>query len=72
MNLWDIQADDWDQKLLALAAEGEKGGVLALTAKLGDVERTHGKNLGGISPWFIDRFGFNSGRPPFHNCSNLV
>ncbi|KAF8536895.1 hypothetical protein BDD12DRAFT_848827 [Trichophaea hybrida] len=60
MNMWDIQGDDWDQKLLALAAEGEKGGVSALTTKLGDVERNHGKNVGSISPWFVDRFGFNS------------
>ncbi|KAA8896035.1 hypothetical protein FN846DRAFT_921904 [Sphaerosporella brunnea] len=59
MNLWDIKNDDWDQSLLTLTTEGEKGGVAALTAKLGDVERTHGKNLGKISPWFVDRFGFS-------------
>jgi xylulokinase len=59
MNLWDIKNDDWDQSLLALTTEGEKGGVAALTEKLGDVERTHGKKLGNISKWFVGRFDFS-------------
>ena len=62
MNLWDIQADDWDQTLLALVAEENGSGVSSLREKLGDVERTPGKNLGKISSWFVDRFGFSSGR----------
>jgi xylulokinase len=61
MNLWDIQKDSWDQNLLATAAEGGKGGVEALAKKLGDVERIHGKNLGRVSPWFVERYGFSPG-----------
>lgn len=59
MNLWDIEKDDWCPTLLAQAAQGDIGGVAALRKKLGNVERVHGKKLGGVSPWFVQRYGFD-------------
>lgn len=61
MNLWDIEEGVWDEKLLATTAEGEKGGVEGLKKRLGPVETEHGKHLGKVSSWFVDRFGFNPG-----------
>jgi len=63
MNLWDIQGDCWDKKLLALTAEDSKSGVAGLSAKLGNVEHNMGSILGSISEWFVERFGFSSGEP---------
>lgn len=61
MNLWDIQGGKWDETLLSTTAEGEPGGVDGLKARLGPVETEHGKHLGSVSPWFVERFGFSSG-----------
>lgn len=60
MNLWDIQGDCWDNKLLALTAEDSESGVTGLSAKLGNVEHNMGI-LGSISMWFVERFGFSTG-----------
>ncbi|KAH0606969.1 uncharacterized protein H6S33_002957 [Morchella sextelata] len=59
MNLWDIQGGKWDETLLSTTAEGEPGGVDGLKARLGPVETKHGKHLGPVSPWFVERFGFS-------------
>ncbi|KAL7266744.1 hypothetical protein RUND412_010692 [Rhizina undulata] len=59
MNLWDPQADDWDPTLLATAAAGGKGGAEGLKKKLGGVEKEHGRRLGKISGFFVEKFGFN-------------
>lgn len=61
MNLWDIKGDSWDQTLLSIATDGTKGGVSGLAAKLGGVEHVYGRNLGAVSKWFVERFGFNPG-----------
>jgi xylulokinase len=58
MNLWDIKAGKWNEKLLALAAGSH--GVDDLKNKLGDVPEDGGVHLGSISKYFIDRYGFNS------------
>jgi xylulokinase len=58
MNLWDISAETWNQKLLALTAGGEDG-VPALRKKLGDVPTDGGAILGTVSPYFVERFGFS-------------
>ncbi|KAI1820329.1 xylulose kinase-like protein [Xylaria intraflava] len=58
MNLWDIGAETWNHKLLALTAGGEHG-VAALREKLGEVSTDGGVILGTVSPYFVERFGFN-------------
>ncbi|KAI1496715.1 hypothetical protein F5X99DRAFT_421888 [Biscogniauxia marginata] len=57
MNLWDIAAETWNEKLLELTATKE--GVPELRKKLGDVPIDGGKSLGSISPYFVHRFGFS-------------
>ncbi|KAI0195357.1 hypothetical protein EV127DRAFT_184225 [Xylaria flabelliformis] len=57
MNLWDISAETWNQKLLELTAGGAEG-VPALRAKLGEVPLDGGVILGNVSPYFVERFGF--------------
>ncbi|CAJ2509954.1 Uu.00g058540.m01.CDS01 [Anthostomella pinea] len=56
MNLWDIAAQTWNEKLLALTATPK--GVSELRRKLGDVPLDGGGSLGAISPYFVRRFGF--------------
>jgi xylulokinase len=58
MNLWDINAETWNQKLLELTA-GDQDDVPALRKKLGDVPTDGGKILGTVSPYFVERFGFS-------------
>ncbi|TGJ86132.1 hypothetical protein E0Z10_g2622, partial [Xylaria hypoxylon] len=58
MNLWDISAETWNQKLLELTAGGEEG-VQALRKKLGEVPTDGGVILGTVSPYFTQRFGFS-------------
>ncbi|KAI0439270.1 xylulose kinase-like protein [Xylaria telfairii] len=58
MNLWDISAETWNQKLLELTA-GSAEGVPALRAKLGEVPLDGGVILGNVSPYFVKRFGFS-------------
>lgn len=57
MDLWDIKAGKWNQKLVALAAGSY--GVEDLQSKLGTVPEDGGVHLGSISKYFIDRYGFN-------------
>ena len=57
MNLWDIKAGKWNEKLLELAAG--PSGVDALKKKLGDVPEDGGIHLGSISPYFTKRHGFS-------------
>lgn len=72
MNLWNIGDGVWDEKLLSVTAEGEKGGVEGLKKRLGPVETEHGKHLGKVSGWFVERFGFNLGGLYFlHNASDI-
>lgn len=57
MNLWDIKAGKWNDKLLELAAG--PSGVEALKQKLGDVPEDGGAHLGTISQYFVRRHGFS-------------
>jgi len=57
MNLWDINAEAWNQQLLELTAGGAEG-VQALRKKLGDVPTDGGVILGHVSAYFVERFGF--------------
>ncbi|KIW16788.1 D-xylulose kinase A [Exophiala spinifera] len=58
MNLWDIKAGKWHEKLLELAAG--PSGVEALKKKLGDVPDDGGIHLGSVSDYFVRRHGFSS------------
>lgn len=60
MNLWDIKAGTWNQKLLSLTAGSSDSS--ALKRKLGatDVPDDGGASHGNISPYFAQKFGFNS------------
>lgn len=58
MNLWDIKAGTWNEKLLELAAGAS--GVDALKKKLGDVPEDGGVHLGNISKYFVKRHAFSS------------
>lgn len=58
MNLWDIPANQWNEDLLLLTA-GSPAGVDALRAKLGEVRQDGGGSMGGISPYFVQRYGFS-------------
>jgi xylulokinase len=57
MNLWDIKAGNWNEKLLELAAG--PSGVEALKQKLGHVPEDGGVHLGNISKYFVRRHGFS-------------
>ena len=57
MNLWDIKAGKWNEKLLELTAGS--AGVETLRSKLGDVPSDGGCNLGLISSYFVQRHGFS-------------
>lgn len=58
MDLWDIKAGAWHEKLLSLAAGSY--GVADLEKKLGDVPEDGGIHLGNISQYFVRRHGFSS------------
>jgi len=58
MNLWDIKAGSWNEKLLELTAGPY--GVDALKKKLGEVPEDGGIHLGTISPYFVKRHGFSA------------
>lgn len=58
MNLWDVKAGAWHEKLLSLAAGKE--GVADLKAKLGTVFEDGGHPFGTISKYFVERYGFPS------------
>ena len=56
MNLWDIKAGTWNEKLLELIAGSS--GVGNLLKKLGQVPKDGGGSLGNINIYFVKRFGF--------------
>jgi xylulokinase len=57
MNLYDIRSGGWNERLLKLAAG--KFGVEDLNAKLGEVPEDGGTHLGNVSPYFVQRYGFD-------------
>ena len=58
MNLWDIKAGAWSEKLVALAS-GSHDKATDLKLKLGHVDEDGGGSLGTISPYFVQRYSFN-------------
>ncbi|EED17026.1 D-xylulose kinase [Talaromyces stipitatus ATCC 10500] len=57
MNLWNITAGSWDDRLLKLCAG--QFGVDDLKQKLGDVPEDGGLHLGKIHEYFVERYSFN-------------
>ena len=57
MNLWDIKAGTWNDRLVALACGAEKSSDLE--QRLGNVPKDGGGSLGSISPYFARRFNFD-------------
>lgn len=57
MNLWDIKDGKFNEKLLALAADSSD--TSDLKYKLGGVPDDGGGSFGSISPYFVDRYGFD-------------
>lgn len=57
MNLWNIKAGSWDDRLLKLCAG--KFGVDDLKQKLGDVPEDGGLHLGKIHKYFVERYSFS-------------
>ncbi|KAL8902685.1 MAG: hypothetical protein Q9207_004469 [Kuettlingeria erythrocarpa] len=60
MNLWDIKAGAWNQKLLSLAAGSSDPSALKRKLGAADVSEDGGASLGNISPYFAQKFGFSS------------
>ncbi|KAG7877326.1 hypothetical protein KL938_004082 [Ogataea parapolymorpha] len=71
MNLYDISNGEYDEELLAVAAgvhpridncsESEtKKGVEELRQKLGPLEPVGYKNIGQVSSYFVEKFGFSA------------
>ena len=56
MNLWDIRAGRWHEKLVALGA----GSFSAedLKTKLGPVSEDGGLHLGKVAGYYVQRYGF--------------
>ncbi|MCJ1450539.1 hypothetical protein MMC28_000872 [Mycoblastus sanguinarius] len=61
MNLWDIKAGKYNEKLMTLASGSSD--TSDLEHKLGHVHEDGGGSFGNISTYFVERYGFNS------NCS---
>jgi xylulokinase len=59
MNLFDIHGNDWSTELLELVAG--KDGAADLRQKLGEVRKDGGGSMGAISPYYVSRYGLNSG-----------
>jgi xylulokinase len=60
MNLMNVHTCKYDEKLLDVCSGG-KGKGDELRAKLGGEPVMGGTNMGKVSSWWVDRFGFNSG-----------
>ena len=58
MNLWDIKAGAWNEALLALTAGSTDAEILK--EKLGPVAEDGGGSSGRVSPYFVQRYGFDS------------
>ena len=54
-NLWDVIAGKWDKQLMSLASNGDPDD---LARKLGPVPEDGGADLGRISKYFVQRYGF--------------
>ncbi|KAL8991392.1 MAG: hypothetical protein Q9177_000172 [Variospora cf. flavescens] len=63
MNLWDIRAGVWSEQLLALTAGSSDTSDLKRKLGAADVPDDGGTFLGGISPYFVRRYGFD------HSCA---
>lgn len=57
MNLWDIKAGNWNEKIISLASG--TFGVSDLQQKLGKVPEDGGTSFGNVSQYFVDRYGFS-------------
>ena len=57
MNLWDLKAGTWNEKLVALAAGSS--GASELIRKLGSVPEDGSRSLGTVAPYFVRRYNFN-------------
>jgi xylulokinase len=57
MNLWDIKAGGWHERLVALAAGSF--GAEDLKSKLGSVSEDGGLHLGKVSSYYVQRYGFD-------------
>ncbi|KAF3937173.1 hypothetical protein ABW19_dt0201376 [Dactylella cylindrospora] len=63
MNLFNIETETWDDRLIALSASksgNDPAATKELYKKLGEVEPDGGANLGSISPYFVKKWGFPS------------
>ena len=58
MNLWDMKAGCWHKELMALTCGSSK--TDDLERNLGEVPEDGGQRLGDISPYFVQRYGFES------------
>lgn len=56
MNLMDLEKGEWDEELLKVCGDE------TLRGKLGEEPAPGGTNLGRVSSWWVERFGFNSGK----------
>jgi len=57
MNLWDIKAGKYNEKLMTLAAGSSD--TTDLESKLGHVPEDGGGSFGSVSPYFVERYCFN-------------
>ena len=57
MNLWDIKAGTWNEKLMSLISGPES--TDDLKQKLGHVSEDSGGSLGTIGNYFVHRYGFD-------------
>ena len=57
MNLWDVKAGTWNEKLLTLASGSSD--TATLRDKLGHVPEDGGGSLGNVSSYFIERYQFH-------------
>jgi len=71
MNLLSLETRDWEPSLTRFISQGGAGGVQhpsnqagqdSLRKKLGDVDATGRMAQGVVSQWFMERYGFRSGK----------
>lgn len=58
--MWNAQLRQWDELALEIVAGGQEGGRI-LKEMLGAVQLDPGRKLGTIAPYFVERYGFDSG-----------
>jgi xylulokinase len=61
MNLMNVHTCKYDEQLLDVCSGGTGNGA-ELREKLGGEPVMGGTNMGKVSQWWIERFGFNSGK----------